>query len=170
MLQKNRFVFSTFIVVRIYFLFDVCTGDKLSLSEEKIDRYLEKLEKVRLRSENLNDWLAGDIETLKRNTERRLASYKAFQEIVEAMTDVCAMFAADNDMSVGDDYENLEKAAGRLYDEEIKGKLERANGLRNRIVHEYDNFEDLRALEDMKDLLDAVERFEKEARKWIKSQ
>ena len=132
-----------------------------------IDRYLEKLEKLRLRSGNLEDWLEGDVETLTADTERRLAPYKAFQELFEAITDVCTMFAADSNMSVGDDYENLAKAAGKLYDEEIEGKIQRANGLRNRIVHEYDKFEDFRALRDMKALLSALDRFEKGASKWI---
>ncbi len=142
----------------------------MDLDKERIDRYLEKFEKVKRRSNNLDEWLAGDVESLTGDTERRLASYKAFQEIIEAVTDVCAMFAADNGLSVGDDYENLDKAAGVLYDRDIEKKLERANGLRNRIVHGYDKFEESRALEDMKSLLDALKKFEKDARKWIKNQ
>ncbi|KXA96422.1 hypothetical protein AKJ37_05275 [candidate division MSBL1 archaeon SCGC-AAA259I09] len=139
------------------------------MDQERIDRYLEKLLRVRERSGNLEEWLAEGSEPLLTNTERRLATYKAFQEVVEAITDVCAMFAADNEMGVGDDYENLDKAAGRLYDEKIKRGLETANGLRNRIVHEYNKFENRRALENMKGLLKTIKMFEKEARGWIRS-
>ncbi len=126
--------------------------EDLELNQDRMDRYLEKIEKIRKRSKNIEEWLKHDIDKASKNTERRLAIYKAFQEVVEAITDICAMFAADNKMSVGDDYENLEKASGKLYKEDIQGDLEDANGLRNRIIHEYNKFEDKRALESIREI------------------
>lgn len=155
---------------RLLVILVVQLSEDLGLNQDRIDRYLEKIEKIRKRSKNIEEWLKHGIDETSKNTERRLAIYKAFQEVVEAITDVCAMFAADNKMSVGDDYENLDKASGKLYREDIKGDLEDANGLRNRIFHEYNKFEDRRALESIIEGQNSLKKFLEDAERWIENQ
>lgn len=135
------------------------------LKRERKDRYVEKLEKITERTKNIEEWLEDGVAPLLQNTERRLATYKAFQEVAEAITDICAMFAADNEMVVSDDYENIDKASGKLFSDEIREKIGAANGLRNRIIHEYNRFEDERALDSLENLLKPIRKFKEEARK-----
>lgn len=140
----------------------------MDFSKKRKNRYLEKLDKIKERCEEIDDWISQDIKFLMEESKDKLAIYKGFQEAVEAITDICAMFLADSNMAVGDDYENIHKSSGKLFPDRLKVELMEANGLRNRVVHEYNKFNDTQALEAVKQLLPSLKRFEKEVREWIK--
>lgn len=144
------------------------TGEGEGVPGERRDRYLEKLDRIRIRTDEIEEWSQPGVEVLLGRSRDRLAIYKAFQEAVEAAMDLCAMFLVDEDMSVGDDYENVERASGRLFPSELDRGLKNANGLRNRVIHEYNKFEEDRALEGIAEKAGTLRAFEREARKWIK--
>lgn len=85
------------------------------------------------------------------------------------MADICAMYASDSGIVVGDNYENIEKASGDIYREELVDDLKSASGLRNRVVHEYNGVTHKVAFDPIKDLLPSIRRFAKEVRDCIKS-
>jgi len=141
----------------------------VELSGERKDRYLEKIEKMENRISNVDGWI-GDVgrDGFTEDEMKKLAVYKAFQELVEAATDVCAMYLADRNGPVGDDYENIEKASGKLYSEGMEDDLKRANGLRNRVVHEYNGLRDEVAYSGIEELLPSLEKFKEEVLEWIR--
>ncbi|KXB08312.1 hypothetical protein AKJ56_01530 [candidate division MSBL1 archaeon SCGC-AAA382N08] len=115
------------------------------------------------RISDINEWIKGIAkDRFIENEKTKLAVYKAFQELVEAATDICAMHTADKDRSVGDDYENIERASGDLFSKNLESNLKQANGLRNRLVHEYNGLRDEIAYTGLKDLLPELEEFKED--------
>jgi len=101
----------------------------------------------------------------------KLASYKAFQEIVEASMDILAMMIKDQKLIPKDDYSNIEIANNKkLLTSELCTTLKDMNGLRNRIVHEYNGLADNIALRSMKRLLPQITNFMEQVEKWLKKQ
>lgn len=115
---------------------------------ERKKRYQEKMELAEKRIGEIEEWISSSDEKSK------LASYKAFQEVIEAISDVIAMFLKDKNKLVEDDYKNIEKLTEIkiLEDEEAK-ILENANGLRNRVIHKYNKTDDLIAKESIQILI-----------------
>ena len=122
---------------------------KNKISEEmRRKRYLEKSELAEKRISEIEEWIEGDDEKTK------LACYKAFQEIVEVLFDLVAMKIKDSDKNVEDDYKNTEKLADMGIKEKKNAEiLNEANGLRNRIVHKYNNLDDALAKESIIELM-----------------
>ncbi len=147
--------------------FGIELGDSMEIDDNRKNRYLDKLDKIEKRCSEIQSWIKSEQEFI--NDERnKLAVYKAFQESVEAITDICAMFLIDTNRGVGDDYENLKKCSDKLYPKELLSSLREANGLRNRVLHEYNGLEDLNAYKSIKRLNKDLKTFEKEVRKCIK--
>lgn len=114
------------------------------MAKERKNRYREKTEFIEKRFTELEEWIIGEDEKTK------LASYKAFQEIMEALFDLIAMLIRDRGKLVEDDHKNIDKLAEigiiNARDSEI---LHDANGLRNRIVHKYNKIDDAIAKESI---------------------
>lgn len=136
---------------------------KISLNREK--RYKEKIELAEERLSDVEE-LISDFD----NKIKRLACYKAFQEVVEALFDIIAMFLKDKNKIVKDDYANI----GKLEEIEILEKndaavLREANGLRNRVIHKYNKTDDNTAKEsililtpNLKNILNKFKRLQNE--------
>ena len=122
---------------------------KNKISEEmRRKRYLEKSELAEKRISEIEEWIEGDDEKTK------LACYKAFQEIVEVLFDLVAMKIKDSDKNVEDDYKNTERLIDmKIIDKKNAEILNEANGLRNRIVHKYNNLDDALAKESIIELM-----------------
>ncbi len=115
---------------------------------ERKKRYQEKKELAEKRIIEIEEWISSPDEKSK------LASYKAFQEIVEAISDMAAMLIKDRGKLVEDDYKNIEKLIEIKILEDKEAKiLEDANGLRNRIIHKYNKTDDIIAKESIQNLL-----------------
>lgn len=100
-----------------------------------------------------------------------MAIYKAYQELVEAFTDVFAMILKDMGELVEDDYTNIERLSEKkLLDENQEALMKEANGLRNRLVHEYNGLEKKTALESIKRINSEAEKVLEAIRGWIKEQ
>src|SRR3989338_10044665 len=120
---------------------------------ERQKRYTKKIE---LAEERLND-VASLIPDFN-DKIRRLACYKAFQEVVEALFDIIAMFLKDKDKLVEDDYANIDKLEEmRIITKNDAVVLREANGLRNRVIHRYNKTDDKTAKESILSLMPNLE-------------
>ena len=130
-----------------------CTGLKM-IPESRRKRYSEKLELAEERLQDAEELLHELSDKIK-----KLACYKAFQELVESLFNVISMFLKDSGKEIEDDYTNLDKFAAlvNLTENEIK-VLKDANGLRNRLVHKYNRTDDLIAKESMEFLLPHLQK------------
>lgn len=135
------------------------------MREERFKRYLEKIKKIQKRLGEIHKW-SSDF--LKKEKDK-LAVYKAFQEISEAIMDIVAMMLKDEELIPKDDYQNIKKLKGQgIINEEVKEALIEVNGLRNRIVHEYNGLDHKIALDSMKSFKDPTKDFLKEVKRWLK--
>ena len=92
----------------------------------------------------------------KNELEKRGIFY-SLQTSIEAMTDLIAMLVKDLGIQVKDDNINISEIVKvRNLDFELGEKLKKANGLRNIIVHRYNEIDEqiiLESVEEVKDLL-----------------
>ncbi len=134
------------------------------MDEKRILRYREKISVIEKRRENISAWI-GD-----RDEKSILAVYKAFQELMEAFTDIFAMMLKDMKDVVQDDYSNIERLSEKnMLSGKQEGLMKEANGLRNRLVHEYNGLERKTALESIKKINSELEDLVQEIDGWIKS-
>ncbi len=132
------------------------------VNEKRVARYLDKLEHMKERIEDVIAW----IDEAEEDKKSRLAVYKAFQEAVEAACDLISMFLKDSGYPPKDDYSNFEKW-GELADRRISDCLKVANGLRNRLVHHYNGLDDKLALDSMRDIIPCLEEFIQVMGSWL---
>jgi len=133
---------------------------------ERIKRYKDKINIIIRRSENIKEWTEGyEAENFLRDEKTKLATYKAFQEIVESCMDIIAMACKDEEIVPKDDYTNIERL--EFLDENMKKALMEANGLRNRLVHRYNQTDDLIAFVSIKELLPKIEEFVDVIERWM---
>jgi uncharacterized protein YutE (UPF0331/DUF86 family) len=133
---------------------------------ERAGRYKDKLDLIFKRAGQAQDWLEDvSFEVFLEDDKTKLASYKAFQEAVEACMDLVAMMCKDLGIKPQDDYGNLENLVGLT--EGSKKVLIEANGLRNHLVHRYNKRDDLLALDSMRGLLSGIMAFGEEVETWL---
>lgn len=133
------------------------------MNKERIKRYKEKIAVIEKRRNNIFSWIA---ETDEKSV---LALYKAFQEVVESFTDLFAMMLKDMGKLVEDDYSNIEALRRtNVINQNQEAILKEANGLRNRLIHEYNGLEQRTAQVSMKEINDEMDDVLKQVRVWIK--
>ncbi|MEK6950227.1 MAG: DUF86 domain-containing protein [Nanoarchaeota archaeon] len=131
----------------------------------RLKRYKDKLNLVSRRIQEIQEWQ----EDFLKQEKDKLACYKALQEAVEGCFDLIAMMVKDEGQIPKDDYVNLELLGpGKQISLASRGFLAEANGLRNRIVHEYNGLDDYKAHRSMLALLPHLEEFLEEVELWIK--
>lgn len=134
---------------------------------ERAKRYKDKINIILKRNDEINDWIGGyDPEDFIYDEKTKLATYKAFQEIVEASMDCIAMACRDEKIVPKDDYTNIESLG--FIDGSVKAILIEANGLRNRLVHRYNHTDDVIAFENVKCLLPEIMEFVEVIEEWIR--
>jgi uncharacterized protein YutE (UPF0331/DUF86 family) len=139
------------------------------MDSERLRRYIDKIEHIEERMEDIRTWLNEIEDISEMDKKTRLAVYKAMQEVVEASTDVVAMILKDEGKLPKDDYTNIEKIFGLdIIDNRVKETLNEADGLRNRLVHEYNELNDEIALESIQELLMPIEEFIEAVKKWMR--
>jgi len=98
----------------------------------------------------------------------RKAMYKEFQEAVEAAADICALMRRSLDSSAQDDYSNVDYLVERgIVPAGLGQYLKEANGLRNRLVHEYDGINDRIAYTSIARLTEALREFSGVILAWL---
>jgi len=140
------------------------------MDSERLRRYIDKIEHIEERIEDIRTWLNEREDIREMDKKTHLAVYKAMQEVVEASTDIVAMILKDEGKLPKDDYTNIEKLFElNIIDRSVKEALNEADGLRNRLVHEYNELNDEIALESIQSLLVQIEEFvEAAVKKWLK--
>ena len=84
--------------------------------------------------------------------------------------DLLAMALKDAEIPPKDDYSNIEKAIKMKIISKTHGDLLReANGLRNRLIHTYNDINDQIALKSLYGMLERLESFLEDLKKWIKT-
>lgn len=132
---------------------------ELGIDKDRKERYKQKIKYSREKIYDLEDWLEN------RDELSIMGSEKAFQEAVEAIMDIFAMFLSDLGLEIGDNYNNAEKVAKRgLINKKEKEICFEANGLRNRVVHKYNNLKEdkfissaKRLIQDLQKILNKIE-------------
>ena len=139
------------------------------MDEKRVKRYKEKLDLIGTRISQIREWTEGfNEEDFDKNELVKLATYKAFQEIVEGSMDLIAMLCKDNGVPPKDDYSNVEALLKKkIMDDELSRIMIEGNGLRNRIVHKYDKLDDKKAFVEIVDSLTEFERFIEVVENWI---
>jgi len=136
------------------------------MEKERLKRYKEKLDLINTRKDELGEW-SDDFFS---DEKTKLASYKAFQEIAEAVFDIIAMMLKDKEKIPGDDYSNIDRLFQlKLIDGSLQKSLKEANGLRNRVIHEYNGLNDRTAFESIETLKPSIGKFVEIIEKWIKN-
>jgi len=104
------------------------------------ERILQKIEMLIDRIEFIERHLSDAVVS---DRILRKALYKEFQEAAEAATDICALIRRMLSSSAQDDYTNLDYLVTEgIIDPETGKDIKSVNGLRNRLVHEYDGIND----------------------------
>ncbi len=124
------------------------------MDELRIKRYRDKINHV-------VDYIK-DLPFEPKNELEKRGIFYSLQTSIEAIVDLIAMLTKDLGIQVKDDNTNIsEIVKKRKLKSELGVKLKKANGMRNIIVHRYNDFEEqiiLNSVEEIKDLLS----------KWIK--
>ena len=142
------------------------------ISEERLKRYYDKLEYLNQSYNYLNDWtrnvkLKDFIEDL--DIQKKYGIYHAFQITIEIITDIAAMIVKDLKILPKDDYSNIEiLKKNKVIKSDLAVKISEANGLRNRIVHNYNGLNEDIAYTNLLRLIKNLKIFEAEVKKWLK--
>lgn len=132
---------------------------------ERLKRYKDKLDLIEKRIDELIEW-KGDFLS---DEKSKLASYKAFQEVVEASMDIIAMLIKDENLVPKDDYSNIDIAEKNgLLKSELYSALRDMNGLRNRVIHEYNGLSDSLAFESIENLIPDIRKLAEFIETWLK--
>lgn len=130
----------------------------------RITRYRQKISVIEKRKENIKTWIDEEDE------KSVLAVYKSYQELIESFTDIFAMIVKDMNELVEDDYTNIEKLRERgILSEEQEGLMKEANGLRNRLVHEYNGLERETAVNSIRRINSKLDKVLEKVKKWMKN-
>ena len=136
---------------------------------ERAKRYKDKTCIIIKRSNQIESWVQDlSYDQFLDDDRTKLATYKAFQEIVEACMDIVAMMCKDLNLVPKDDYSNIEDLD--KIDRKTKASLAAANGLRNRLVHRYNQTDDRVALKSINALLPDLSDFVEMVELWIRGQ
>ncbi|KYK33039.1 MAG: hypothetical protein AYK18_05135 [Theionarchaea archaeon DG-70] len=138
------------------------------MDEDRLKRYWDKINLVSRRSNEIKRWTAMQPDDFITDEKTKLATYKAFQEIVEACMDMVAMICKDSKIPPKDDYTNIDLLGNIISFKNMKKTLIEANGLRNRLVHRYNTTDDLLAFESIKEILPGISKFIEGVKKWIR--
>ena len=134
------------------------------MKESRLKRYLEKIKMAEERLKYAEAW----IEDARNDEKSKFAVYKCFQEATESITDIFSMILKDKKKITRDDYTNFEEIRKmKILDNELKSAIIEANGLRNRLVHEYNGISDAIALDSIKDLIGDIHKIIKRVKKWL---
>jgi len=119
------------------------------MDELRIKRYRDKIN-------HIIDYIE-DLPIEPRNELEKRGIFYSLQTSIEATIDLVAMLIKDLGIQVKDDYTNIsEIVKARKLKSELGEKLKKANGMRNIIMHRYNDFEEqiiLNSVEEIKDLL-----------------
>ncbi|MBD3255340.1 MAG: DUF86 domain-containing protein [Candidatus Lokiarchaeota archaeon] len=143
----------------------------MMLEDSRKQRYKKKLEKLESYQHLFRKW----FESYKSNQlnkgenfEKIFAIYHSIQLIIEVITDIVGMMVKDLSLIVEDNYSNFEKLLNReIISSDLFQGLKNLNGLRNRIVHDYNGIIDEVVWDSIEENEPYIEEFKEMVRKWL---
>lgn len=139
------------------------------ISKKRLQQYLRKINYIQQSLGLIFEWTStiSEEEFLK-DTKTRYATYKAFQEAVEATMDIVAMMVKDIGGLPKDDYSNVKLLEEKnIFSEELSNALIQSNSLRNWIIHKYNKLEDRIAFEKINEFTTWLESFIEVVEDWL---
>jgi len=140
---------------------------------QRIKRYKEKIKYLKETTDNLESWTVDINKTYFQNKlelQKKYGIYHAFQISVEIISDISAMIIKDLKDIPKDDYSNIDILRKKgIIDFNLKVNIKEANGLRNRIMHDYNGLDDKIAYSRLAELLKSFKQFCKVILKWLES-
>ncbi|MHA1129940.1 MAG: type VII toxin-antitoxin system HepT family RNase toxin, partial [Candidatus Helarchaeota archaeon] len=116
------------------------------MDSKRKNRYLDKIDSLRKYYQLLIEWFKdSDFDEINEygNFKEIFAIYHAAQLSIEVISDLCAMIVKDLVQNPKDDYSNFEKLyTSKIITKDLFKALKELNGLRNRIVHDYNGLID----------------------------
>ena len=138
------------------------------MDEDRLRRYCDKINLISKRNDEIQEWIDIPPEDFVKDEKTKLATYKAFQEIVEACMDIIAMMCKDSKIPPKDDYTNIELLGSKIPFNNARKILIEANGLRNRLVRRYNSTDNKRAFESIREILPGILNVVEGVKKWIR--
>ncbi|MBN2228361.1 MAG: DUF86 domain-containing protein [Candidatus Thorarchaeota archaeon] len=136
------------------------------LPETRKKRYMQKIHHGRHRIALVEEWQMEKVSDY--DIKNLLAIEKAAQESIEVATDLIAMILKDTSIPPTDDYTNISRLLEQgLITEEIGKIMRNANGLRNRLIHVYNDIEIEVLLQSIKRVLPGITKFLDVVEKWL---
>jgi len=146
--------------------------NKINFDKKRISRYKDKFtyfEKIFKQVEKWTKSIDSNKFVEDVSLERQFAVFHAFQILMETITDLTTMQVKDLKMPPKDDYFNIETLKEKkIISAELALKIKEANGLRNRIVHEYNGIDEKIAYKTILKLLKDIKTFKEVVRQWLK--
>lgn len=143
-----------------------------NMDEKRIKRYKEKEEYLTMILKKLDEWTSDLKEEdfiNNQDLKEQFSIYHAYQVIMEIVTDLTAMVVKDINIIPKDDYLNFDiLGENKIISNNVTNNLKQANGLRNRIVHNYNGFNEKIALKSIKKYCKYFEEFKDELDKWLR--
>jgi uncharacterized protein YutE (UPF0331/DUF86 family) len=147
--------------------------DYIELSSERLKRYKGKEKILKKYISELKKWIKGDdVNKFKNDLSLRdqFSIYHIYQLIIEVISDISAMLVKDLQEIPKDDYSNLEFLnENDIISDKLIRDLKKANGLRNRVVHNYNGIDEQIAYKGIKEYLPSLENFLEVIQDWLKN-
>ena len=141
------------------------------MNEERIQRYKEKEEYFGKLIGKLKEWTKDLNEKDFINNlslREQFSIYHAYQIILEIITDLTAMVVKDLKIIPKDDYINIDVLAEKeIISKDLSYNLKQANGLRNRIVHNYNSLDEEIAFKSIQKYLEDLEKYKEAIDNWL---
>ncbi|KKM77242.1 hypothetical protein LCGC14_1372040 [marine sediment metagenome] len=146
---------------------------KFQIDEKRFKRYYDKFIQFDKNFKLLNEW-SKEISINKflneAGVERQFAIYHAFQIILEIVGDISAMLVKDLQLIPKDDYTNIEFLKEKnIISHDLAKIIKDANGLRNRVVHNYNGLDDQLAYKGILNLKEEINNFIVVIKQWLKN-
>jgi len=139
------------------------------MKDERKAQYSRKLNVIYKGLSLLSEWIVPtSVDEFVLDIKARYATYKAFQEVVDAAMDICAKIMKDIGEEPKDDYSNVEHLSNEnIISKKTEDTLINANHVRNWIIHKYNKLDDRIIYERILDMMDDLEKFAEEISKWL---
>lgn len=138
-----------------------------TLSETGKKRYMQKINHGRNRIGSIEVWLRQGVP--EADTKTLLAIEEACQEAIEVSTDMLAMMLKDKSIPPIDDYSNITRASEMgIIPRKLAEILREANGLRNRLIHVYNDLDIEVLLDSIKRILPGLAYFLEVIEQWLR--
>ncbi len=145
--------------------------DKLALDKKRIIRYKEKFEYFDKIFKNLINWTENlEVNEIIKdeNLEKYFAILHAYQILSKTVADLIEILVKDLNLIPKDDYSNIEILIEKnLLSNDLGKSLKKANGLRNRVVHKFNNINEEVAYRAILEFLNDLKQYKEQMKKWL---